>query len=344
MVRAAVEGREEPERKAADERRDEREHQHTRIDGDGLEPRNRQLLRDDAPQTERRPPCEQQTCGTARGREQQALGEELADESSAPGAERRAHRELAMTRRRAREQQIRHVRARDEQHESHRDEQDEQRRPHVAGQLIGQAHDPGAPAGVEGRKHPRQLRVNPRHVLLRLGDRDTRSHPCDGHEPAAAWRTGIGLEPDRLPDIDLPVENREPGRHHADHDLRPAVELNRLIDDRRVRTEAPPPEPVADHHDVRGRVVVSRLEQSPLLRRNAQDGRQRRGDVLHRKFFRRAAAARERGLERQADRRNVLERMVHLAPVQEVAGRDDVVLAVARQVVLPHDDELDGSL
>ena len=43
------ESREEPEREAADERRDEREQQHTRIDGDGLEPRNRKLFRDDAP-------------------------------------------------------------------------------------------------------------------------------------------------------------------------------------------------------------------------------------------------------------------------------------------------------
>ena len=51
-----------------------------------------------------------------------------------------------------------------------------------------------------------------------------------------------------------------------------------------------------------------------------------------------------RGLERHADGGEILERALHLAPVNEVAWRDHVVLPVARDVVLPDDDQPLGIL
>ena len=63
---------------------------------------------------------EQQPEHAADHREQHAFGHELAQQPAAAGAERRAHGKLAMTRLRAREQQVGEVRARDQQHEPDR--------------------------------------------------------------------------------------------------------------------------------------------------------------------------------------------------------------------------------
>ena len=52
---------------------------------------------------------------------------QLPNESRAPGAEREAHRDLALARRRAREQQVGDVRAGDEQHDADDRHQDVQR-------------------------------------------------------------------------------------------------------------------------------------------------------------------------------------------------------------------------
>ena len=58
-------------------------------------------------------------------REQQGLGEELTDQPSARRAERAANGELALSRRRLRQQQIRHVRARHQQQKADRAEQEQ---------------------------------------------------------------------------------------------------------------------------------------------------------------------------------------------------------------------------
>ena len=64
----------------------------------------------------------------ARDRQHQALGQDLTDDASAAGAEREPDRDLALTRRAAREQQVRDVRADDDQQHGHRHEKDAQRR------------------------------------------------------------------------------------------------------------------------------------------------------------------------------------------------------------------------
>ena len=58
--------------------------------------------------------------GTASSAEHHALGQQLADDASAAGAEREADGDLAAALRRAREQQVRDVGARDEQDEDRR--------------------------------------------------------------------------------------------------------------------------------------------------------------------------------------------------------------------------------
>ena len=77
--------------------------------------------------------------GRGAGRtEDDRLGEELAQQPDAAGAERRANGQLRLARRGAREQQVGDVRAGHEQHEPDGAEQDQERRPHVAEHHVGE--------------------------------------------------------------------------------------------------------------------------------------------------------------------------------------------------------------
>ena len=77
--------------------------------------------------------------GRGAGRtEDDRFGEELAQQADPAGAERRAHGQLRLARRRAREQQVGDVGARHEQHEPDGAEQDQERRPHVAEHHVGE--------------------------------------------------------------------------------------------------------------------------------------------------------------------------------------------------------------
>ena len=68
-----------------------------------------------------------ETRDAARRRETQALGQQLTDQTSTTRAQRQAHRHLAVSRRRSRQEQVAQIRAGDEQHETRAAEQHEQR-------------------------------------------------------------------------------------------------------------------------------------------------------------------------------------------------------------------------
>ena len=81
------------------------------------------------------PERQRETDNRTGGRQQDALGEELAYQPRASGAERGANRELALAGNGAREQQVRDVRARQQQHDrdrGQRDERDGRRLEHLA--------------------------------------------------------------------------------------------------------------------------------------------------------------------------------------------------------------------
>ncbi len=82
-----------------------------------------------------------QSARAADAREDEALGEQLAHEPRASGAERGADRELAVARGRPREQEVGDVGAGNEEHEGDGAGEDEQRGTDVAGQLLAQRHD-----------------------------------------------------------------------------------------------------------------------------------------------------------------------------------------------------------
>ena len=118
----------------------------------------------------------------AGDRQQRALGQQLAHEPAAPGAERRAHRELAAAPQHARQHQVRDVRAGDQQHAADGAQQHEQRRPRAQRQLVAEAH--------RRRGEARALRVGIRVVGREAGgDRgQVGAWPARASRPAAAGR------------------------------------------------------------------------------------------------------------------------------------------------------------
>ena len=91
------------------------------------------------------PDREHQSDDAAGDREHEALGERLADQPAASGAERQPHRDLLLPRRRAAQQQVGDVRARDQQHEADHGHQHEERRAaRRSGSPTGRARPAGA--------------------------------------------------------------------------------------------------------------------------------------------------------------------------------------------------------
>jgi hypothetical protein len=91
---------------------------------------------------------EQQPGDTTNDREDEAFGQELSNDPRATRPQSRAHGELAIPRRRPREDQMRDVRARDEEHARDGAEKDHERQPHVADELFTKRNDCGTTSSV----------------------------------------------------------------------------------------------------------------------------------------------------------------------------------------------------
>ncbi len=126
----------------------------------------------DAPERQRNPRR------AAGQRQQQALGQELTDETQRPGAERTARDDLLRTRRRARQEQVRDVRARRREHERDGSEQEPQRTMHRPEDFLGERRDLHARSAVLGRRRG-VLTLLDQEQLLRGG-----AHVYAGLQPA----------------------------------------------------------------------------------------------------------------------------------------------------------------
>ena len=124
-----------PKSDARDQRNGDREQQHDR-DRARFRPRSRQALRVRRQQRAQAAKAQHRAERAAGEREHDPLGQELPQQPPAPGAERRADRELALPRLGAGEHQVRQVGARDEQHEPHRALQHPERRAEAADEVV----------------------------------------------------------------------------------------------------------------------------------------------------------------------------------------------------------------
>ena len=244
-----------PEDEAGHDRQAERERDHVAVDPHVVQPRNTGRLEPD--QHVDAPDRQQQPETAADDAEDDAFGEELADEAAAGGAERAAHRHLAFARRRAREQQVGDVGAGDQQDEADGAEKHQHGLADVADHRLVE-RDRGE---VEPLVAVRILRGEALADGLHLGsdvlEWNARLGPADGSEvPRAALAGGeVRVVGDRHPD-DPAGRVGEALRHHP-HDLgRYAVDRDLLPDRVVAAAEALAPQPVADDRDLAAAWVV----------------------------------------------------------------------------------------
>ena len=310
-----------------------------RVERDLRESRHRGAVGDDVFQEtqagRRRQPAEH----AGGGRQQQALTEELSDEPSATRAERRTQGELTTARRASREQQVRDVGTCDDQHQPHGTDEQQQRRTNLSGHLLMHRDDARAPAGVELGKLLRQLRGDAGHVGLGRRDGDARLESPDRDEPAAARRAILLAETDGKPEVDVRIEDAEPSRHHADDRERLALDLNAAAERGAIAAEPRLPVAVADDREGPLADVLGLGERAAERGRDAQDRKERSADDLLRHHLRRQARAGDGDLERQRYGGDVFERMLAVAPVEEVRRGSDVGHVPAARAGLPNHGE-----
>ena len=294
-LRRTQRGRE-TEEKPGRERQREVECEHAVIDraGDHM----RRLGRWQEPEQElRRPRRDREPEPAADRGEQDALDEQLADDAAAARAEREAHGDLPLPRRRACDEQARDVRARDQQHA----DDDPEEQPQRLRQLLADRR--AALRGRQQRHLPFQellARVRRRvaergflHFLLeqameerlqrgeRLLERDAGFQAAeDVHPPAAPVvhvvpvRRHLRLHHHRHADARhvADVDAVESGLRDADDRELRVVHRDRLADHVRIAAEAIAPVRVAEHRDraVAALAIVVGADDAPDGRADAE--------------------------------------------------------------------------
>ena len=151
-------------------------------------------------------PGDEQAERAADSREHEALGEHLANQLQASGAERRAHGNLAAPAREPRQDQVGDVGADDQQQEADRGRNQQQRRPHGGDELFLRRDDAGAPSGVAVRIGRREPAGDHRHLALRLLLRDAIGEAADDVERSRFARSAVRvvrIEAEWRPDVDV---------------------------------------------------------------------------------------------------------------------------------------------
>ena len=195
----------------------------------------------------------------AGGGEHQAFGQHLAHQPAALGAQRGAQADLALARGAARQQQVGDVDAGDEQHQRDRADQREQRRPELADQSVpaaGRASPCGGHCAAallsRARRRCRASRCRPARTTT-----PSRSRAIAYELPRPLRRAQL-LQ--RLPvgnqEIGLLADDREAGRHHADHRPRAVIGRQRHAEHIARPAKSPLPEFVTQHDD---RVVAAEV-------------------------------------------------------------------------------------
>jgi hypothetical protein len=206
----------------------------------------RQVLRQDRRKKADCPGREQHSQDAARQGDREGLGEELLDEMAAARTERRAHGELPVPGRRARQQQARDVGAGDPEQESDRPEEGQERGPHVPDHRVGERQDRGV-VEVDLRTEPIPDASGDRaQVRAGLCDRRAFAHAADAapvvRGPAGKLRFELARDPHA--GARRKVERR---RHHADDGIDGPVHGQTVPGEIRRALEIPLPVAVA--HD-----------------------------------------------------------------------------------------------
>jgi hypothetical protein len=339
----------EAEHDAGGDRHAEREQQHERIDRDFRRARKARGI--DANQRLDARARDHEAERATHEREQDAFGQELAQQASASGAERRADRKLAAPCFGAREQQVGQVRARDQQYEADRDLQHPDGAAGAADDfLLHRLHLEDVAksgvrllrSGVRWRRREDVVRgadplapvpdeCGQLGLRRRLGDAVLQ--PPDQVEDVIAAILAIGgIQAERQPDLGAVVHHIQARRHDAEHFEPAAVDLDRLSHDG-LATEGRLPQLVREDRDPRRNqwrlsrrrrrsrdVGLARAEQTALRSLDAE-GAQQVVVYLRRSHAQGAVAGRQVDLAGRV-RANRRKRRVELAELHVLRRRD----------------------
>ena len=269
------------EEDAGRERQANRETEHAPVDA-GINC-GRHAGRDELQQRDDKPARGQETQRAAGKRQHDAFGQKLPDEPAAAGAECHPDRELARPRRGADQQEIRDVRARNEQHRADRADEHDERGPDGPRQILLERYGAWGPSQgfrIVGRMVGTKLRAE-RVEPVRSGlDRDPRAQASnragkivDAVDGRIAKRRAREARRDEHLALarDAAAGMMEAGWQHADDRVGIVVEPNAPSEHGRVPPEAPRPEAVGDHRQLRvtGHFVCLR-EHAANLRLDAE--------------------------------------------------------------------------
>ena len=231
----------------------------------------------------------------AERRQHQALRQQLPDETSPAGADGEPHADLPASRHAAGKQHAHDVGARHEQDDTDHQHQAGGAHPHRAGHRRRQPH-----VVRRGQRHlPIRVRLRVRggevrhdHVQARfcLGERDVVAKPSldehpalpaaleprlarGGHERRDADRRHVVHPRHRRPQVRARYRRHaeEPGRRHADHDVRLRPDTEYPSHHGRIPSEGSRPQPAGDHGHAGGAgPVVLRRQQPAEHRLNAE--------------------------------------------------------------------------
>ena len=171
-----AEGREDSEQDAGKQRDHEGEGEYAPIDADGraVFANTGQAGRTHGQQGAHSHEAEQQAENAASDREQDAFGEQLADDACPAGSECGADGKFAFTSGGADQQKIGNVGASDEQHEADRAKQDKQRFTHVANDAVAQRLNGETLFGIGHGVGAEVLAGRELHLRVGLGQRYAR--------------------------------------------------------------------------------------------------------------------------------------------------------------------------
>ena len=341
-VAGGHEGRHQTERQAGRQRDDHREREHREIERDLVEPRNRDAIADQCEQAAQAQRRDAQPGDAAGGSQHQAFGQHLAHQAAALGAERGAQADLALARRASRQQQVGDVDAGDEHDQRDRADQREQRRAQLADQLFLQREDHHRAPGIALWLFFFELGVDGPHVAVGLLERHAVAKPRDGVGAAAAARRPQLLErfAVRRQEVRLLADDREAGRHHANHRPRTVVGGQGHPQHVGPAAELPLPELVGENDQ---RVVAAEVFLGGIAaaecgldpQRAEERSRERQSGGLE------WLAVDDQGQAGGSDHPQTVERAGALAPRHEVRRGDHVPDGPAA-VGLPHRDDAIG--
>ena len=226
------------------------------VDLDALKPghRGRPEQHDHADERDRK----DESCGAAGDREGGRFEDHLHGQPATTRTKRGPDRKLTAATDTACQQQIRDVGAGQQKNERDCRDQQADRASRARRDLLDERHDVCAPRPIVW-KLALDLLLDVIDLAIRGLDRRSDRKPPDDREIVRASLTSLEVRRMRDPQLGLLRRRRaaqyhrgrtdEFRRHHADDLGRHPVDRNRVSDDAAVLPKAPPPQPVANHHD-----------------------------------------------------------------------------------------------